>query len=144
MDKPGEALKLLGAASADEGKAQPSLPVTRKPIVKSPPAGLPADLQQFLVKKPMAMTVMSTMTLPRRQWTRLEIFPGIPEKKKAILKARRREPSKSRARSRGRTLEPEGGAQRSRSRGDEKKTNGGSCPAGTLPGPQCIRKEQWS
>ena len=39
---------------------------------------------------------------------------GIPEKK-AILKARSREPCKSRAHSRARTKEPEGGSQKSRS-----------------------------
>ena len=124
LDKPGEALKLLGAAAADEGQVQPSLPVTRKPVVKSPPAIVPAALREFLVKKSDGEETDSPMQDAggtKVPMGKIGNLPGIPEKKKAILKARSREPSKSRAQSRGRTQEPDGGLQRSRSRGEERK-----------------------
>ena len=47
LDKPGEALKLLGAVSADEGQVQSTLPVARKPVVKDPPSTVPAALREF-------------------------------------------------------------------------------------------------
>ena len=68
-------------------------------------------------------------------------LPGIPEKKKAILKARSREPSKSRAQSRGRTKEPEGGSQRSRSRGEERKKPVGVLPSGYFTRVSAQREE---
>ena len=125
---------VLGAVSADEGHVQSSLPVKKKPVVKNPPANLPSDLRQFLVKRTdgndSAVNMPAADDSTRVPMGKMGTLPGIPEKKKAILKARSREPSKSRARSRGRTLEQESGAQRSRSRGDERKKSVGVAPSG--------------
>ena len=131
--------------TADEGVVPPSLPVNKKPVVKRPPASVPAALREFLIKKPDDEETDAPMPdagastkVPK---VKLGSLPGVPEKKKAILKARSREPSKSRAQSRGRTQEPEGGSQRSRSRGDERKKPVGVLPSAISPASLPIGKK---